>query len=195
MLLNEVNIIGISGKDGVGKDTVARMIQKLTSELREEPFSFVKHVDFSKLSEWKIKHFGTKVKLCAADLLGIDKKYVFTREFKDKIIINNLTGRDILIKLAHDFAREQISQDIWIKSLFRDIDLFDKIIIPDVRYDNEVEYIRSKGGIVIKVINKNVKGNKSAFTDLYDEKLDNSFSYDNTEKRLKQILIKHKILK
>lgn len=70
------------------------------------------------------------------------------------------TVRDLLIYLANDVFRDTIGQNIWINTLFNQYRTscnFDKNlpkntnwIITDVRYQNEAEYIKNKGGILIR---------------------------------------------
>lgn len=71
------------------------------------------------------------------------------------------TVRDLLIYLANDVFRDTIGQNIWVNTLFNQYRTscnFDKNlpkntnwIITDVRYQNEADYIKNKGGILIRI--------------------------------------------
>ena len=73
-----------------------------------------------------------------------------------------LTPRDILQFLGTDFGRDMIHPNVWINSLFADyhsgIKMSDytesKWIITDSRFPNDVERVKSLGGITIRVNRK-----------------------------------------
>lgn len=88
-------IIGISGKIGSGKDTVAKMIQYLS--LKKEFYKFDKQnesllyafyndsVDYFQHSKgWEIKRFADKLKDIACMLIGCTREQLEDREFKEK---------------------------------------------------------------------------------------------------------------
>lgn len=55
--------------------------------------------------------------------------------------------------------RDKIHKDVWINALFHRLisDNYDIVIIPDVRYLNEVQAIRDHDGLLIKIIRPGVK--------------------------------------
>ena len=63
----------------------------------------------------------------------------------DEIIKNKHLYRNDLIKLG-DWGRSQ-DDDYWLNNLAN----MDKIIVPDVRVNHEVEYFKSKGAFLIRV--------------------------------------------
>lgn len=83
-------IIGISGKKQHGKDTVANIIQLLTSA-KDHPF-FSEGEDYSKLSQysfevyspWKKRQFANKLKQIVALIIGCDIKQLEDNDFKEK---------------------------------------------------------------------------------------------------------------
>ena len=89
--------------------------------------------DFIRLS------FADNLKWAAKRLFGWDGK-------KDE------KGRKLLIALGEKLR--EINSDIWIKSLLNsNSDILHKnIVISDVRYKNEADWIKSCNGILIKVI-------------------------------------------
>lgn len=64
------------------------------------------------------------------------------------------TGRSLLQTMGHEWGRGQ-HPDIWVKALEAEINLMrmDKrrIVIDDVRYPNEIEWIRKQGGKIIGI--------------------------------------------
>ena len=83
----------------------------------------------------------------------LDAKYL--HEDKEEIIPElGVTGRKLLQSLGHEWGRT-CDSDIWIKSLDYELELMKidhrKVVIDDVRYENEVDWIKSKGGYIIGV--------------------------------------------
>lgn len=60
-------------------------------------------------------------------------------------------GRRLLQDLGVG-ARELIDPDVWVKTLEADVDSHaDPAVITDVRFPNEIEWIRDRGGIVVRI--------------------------------------------
>lgn len=58
--------------------------------------------------------------------------------------------RRMLQTLGTEWGRETVHQDIWIQHLFRRIGDFD-VVVADVRFRNEAEAIRKRGGTIWRV--------------------------------------------
>jgi hypothetical protein len=132
------NLIGISGKIGSGKDTVGSILQDYSDDNAED---------------YQIKKFATKLKEIAALLIGCDVSDFEDREFKEKELgeeWNGLTPRKILQLLGTEAGREIIHPNIWVNALFADFE-DSNWIITDVRFPNEAQAIKDRGGIVIRV--------------------------------------------
>lgn len=65
------------------------------------------------------------------------------------------TGRHMLQQMGHNWGRESIGDRTWIKANEAHIKMnkveFSSVVVDDVRYDNECEWIKSKGGYIIGV--------------------------------------------
>lgn len=62
--------------------------------------------------------------------------------------------RDFLQKLGTECLRNQIRQDFWVKRLeisLRKLPPNTKIVITDVRFENETKMIRALGGMIIQI--------------------------------------------
>jgi hypothetical protein len=132
------NLIGISGKIGSGKDTVGSILQDYSDDNAED---------------YQIKKFATKLKEIAALLIGCDVSDFEDREFKEKELgeeWNGLTPRKILQLLGTEAGRNIIHPNIWVNALFADFE-DSNWIITDVRFPNEAQAIKDRGGIVIRV--------------------------------------------
>jgi len=133
-------IIGISGKKRRGKDTAAMYLSSLLGG-----------------SNTKTMYWATKLKIAAAEMLGLPPYHFFTDANKDKkyeiAAAIFMTGRQILQLLGTDCFRALFHPNFWVFQVMRDI-LARKekfIIIPDTRFPNEYEAIKDQGGYVIRV--------------------------------------------
>lgn len=142
-------IIGLSGKAGSGKDTIA---------------DYLVTKGFKKLS------FGSPVKDITAIITNWNRDLVEgstkeSREFRENVKhpIYGLTCRELMQVIGHDLFREKFSEDIWINILL------DKIIegeghnyvISDVRYDNEAQALLFKHALLINVKRHDQSGKKN----------------------------------
>lgn len=98
-----------------------------------------------------IQEFGYK-ELAFADELKRYARLLFPDQFKN----NNKP-----VKLLQDFGEgmRKIDPDIWIKLLANNFDKLEleyktfNVVVTDVRHQNEVDYLKSKGFIIIKIEN------------------------------------------
>ena len=132
-------LIGISGKAGHGKDSLASFL--------EEMFLFDK-IPVNTVC------FAEKLKRIAADILDVDYHYVDDEIGKLTEIkhMGGITGRETDQVVGTDIARK-INPDVWIYhynkrirellSIKRNYDMV--ILTPDVRFENEYKYIKDIG--------------------------------------------------
>jgi len=151
-------IIGISGKARSGKDTFADM---LATELNKD--AYPPYVLMAFANELKLK--------CQADfdltweqLWGEDKEVQDKRYLKpgihrdlethDKVDVY-WTAREIMQNYGAFYRT--IDNEFWVKHLFKIIEEkeYTNVIITDVRYINEADYIIDNGGFVIRVEREN----------------------------------------
>ena len=131
-----MKIIGLSGKMGCGKNYLAEQILY--------PY-------FKDKYNILIIGFGDLMKneLYARDLtLSYDQLYDY----------KTFETRQKLQQYGTENGRDKYHQDIWIRGLDIQIETFSRrckseclIIVCDVRFTNEYEYIRSKGGKVLRI--------------------------------------------
>ena len=175
-----MNIIGISGKKGSGKDTFAKLLQK--------------QLELATCKTVKIDSFAANLKYCCALISG-QPNYLFNNQnMKDKKAgFLNLTNRELMQKFG-DLTRS-LDKDIWIKSLFsKYIDNPPEyLIISDVRFKNEADYIKDIGGILIRIESDRVISDYH----ISEIELDNYFKFDlkitnNKSVSLNELKIKSK---
>jgi hypothetical protein len=167
-------IIGVNGYSGSGKDTVGIIIQYLKSP---NPQSSIEQMcaDYSEYeywldeqSNWEIRKFAGKLKDIASHLTGIDTEDFEDQDFKKTNLgkewwttcdegYQPMTVRDFLQKLGTDAMRIGLHDNVWVNALMADYVNDDETgklpnwIITDVRFPNEAQAIKDKGGIIIRV--------------------------------------------
>lgn len=127
-----------------------------------------------------VKKFADKLKYCTSIILGCTVDQLEDPAFKESILgeewwlrkiyrnnnieyipyrpDNQLRGKDELIKMTPrmfmerfgtDAGRNNIHANIWVNATMNDV--YDNTILTDVRFPNEAEAIKSRGGILINV--------------------------------------------
>ena len=127
-------VIGLAGLAGSGKSTTAHHL--------------IRHYGFCEAS------FAESLKQLVAREFGYDRSMLDDFDFKETPDLrwNGVTPREILQIIGTDAFR-RIDPDFWCKRLFKQLDKIgrqgiERWVIPDVRFPNEVEYIRALGGEV-----------------------------------------------
>ena len=142
-------IIGITGKKGVGKDTLADYLVKEHGFVK---LSFAKYLkEFLKIMfDWDDSFYDHNKKEKIDPEWGISPREMM-----------QFFGTDVLRNQLKDKLDCKINKNNYsyhIKRLNKEIiKLNDKnIVISDVRFQDEIDYLKSKNGIIIKIIrNKN----------------------------------------
>lgn len=131
-------IIGITGKAGSGKSLLASMIKEILMKETK--------------TEVEIVGFADEIKLWTSVLLNVGIEYLDTRLFKDSVVygLSNVTGRQFLQRLGTEIGRNRIDPMFWINKVLLNYNPNKHLIIPDVRFLNEAEEIRKRGGLLIR---------------------------------------------
>jgi energy-coupling factor transporter ATP-binding protein EcfA2 len=136
-------LIGLTGLKGHGKSTVARLLQEM--------YKHDKIVEFA---------LADALKDDVANLYGIDRNIFDDPEMKEtimpvKIMGPNSTYRNLL-QTRGDFMRKKHGPDVFINVIRTKIEVEHKkgniVVISDIRMPNEFEFIRQRGGILLRVI-------------------------------------------
>jgi hypothetical protein len=138
--VTNVKTIGLIGPIGCGKDTLA------------DYFTLYK---FTKLS------FASKLKDVLSIVFGWDRNNLEgitpeSREWREQVDPYwNISPRMALQKVGTDMFRNFISQDVWVKSISKEIDKLNEnnqpVVITDCRFLNEAELIKEKNGLLLYI--------------------------------------------
>ena len=165
-------LIGLVGFSGSGKGTVADIL--------------VNDHDFSKIS------FADSVKEATSSIFGWSRELLEgdtdrSREFREKIddfwsarFGYEFTPRLALQLMGTEAGRNVFHKDIWVHTVEKRMkykqewEFETDFVIPDVRFPNEIDFIRKSGGFVVRVVRGKepnwyddaVKANASGTTDL-----------------------------
>lgn len=152
-------IIGLIGKSQAGKTTAADFAVENCNKIDKLSFAT------------PLKLMVEKAKICG-----------FHELFEEKTWFS----RTMLQLIGTNLIREQINPDFWIDKMKEQINTCvidaDTIIIDDVRFKNEAEFIRNEKGILIRIRRPSLISNDSHRSENEQEEIDANFTIinDNT---------------
>lgn len=135
-------IVGLIGFIGAGKGTVG---------------------DLLRLQGYKQASFAGALKDTASQMFGWDRALLegdteqsrVFREKKDDFWSErfgyDFSPRLALQLLGTEAGRNVFHEDIWIYALENRIRNYKNVVVTDTRFPNEIEFIRSKGGVIVEV--------------------------------------------
>lgn len=137
-------IIGIVGFAGSGKGTVSDIL--------------VRDHGFTKLS------FADPVKDAVAAIFGWSRELLegdtdVSRGFREKVdpwwtkkFGYEVTPRKMLQLMGTEAGRDVFDMDLWIHNMDFRLDRHENVVIADVRFPNEIDFIKKRGGFVVRVM-------------------------------------------
>jgi len=136
-------IIGTIGFIGSGKGTVADIL------VEKKGFTKLAFADAVKDATAAI--FGWPRALLEGDT---EESRVF-RETKDEWWSaktgKHITPRNMLQIMGTEAGRDTFHPDLWILALEKKLGMYQNVVISDVRFPNEIDFIQRMGGFVVRV--------------------------------------------
>jgi len=132
-----MNIFGITGLARSGKNT--------TAEYLASKYSL------------PILSFADPLKEAAVSLFGIteDMAYGFYDYDREQIVPEwGISVREMLQRLGTECMRKEFGEDFWLRRAEQTIKhpvYKNGFILSDIRFDNEAEWIKSKGGTILSI--------------------------------------------
>ena len=135
-------IIGLVGFIGAGKGTVGDILQ----------LEGYKQASFAgALKDTASQMFGWNRDLLEGDTNESRQFREQKDEFWSKRFGYDFSPRLALQLLGTEAGRNVFHKDIWIYVLENRIRNYKNVVVTDTRFPNEIEFIRSKGGVIIEV--------------------------------------------
>lgn len=149
-----MKLIGLSGKAGCGKGTIARFLCDV--------HGFVQIALADPLRD------GLKA------MLGITDEQMHDRALKESPIDwIGRSPRELLQTLGTEWGREQVATDLWLRVAERRIAKtktmppnmhIDGIVISDIRFENEADWLRKQGGEIWHIKGRHTTASNTADT-------------------------------
>ncbi|MET9642539.1 DNA cytosine methyltransferase [Streptomyces syringium] len=138
-------LIGIAGAARAGKDTAAQALAALDGERTWQRRAFA---DPIKRFLYALNPMIDSVETAEPDGLAqeVDKHgWERVKDFSWDL-------RGLMQRCGTEAGRTVLGEDVWVRALFNDLEPDAPTVITDVRFPNEAEEIRKRGGIVIKLV-------------------------------------------
>jgi len=124
-------LIGLAGAAGAGKGSVAHRL--------------VFHHGFAEIA------FADPLYAAVAAIIGWPVEELKDRTLKEQPIDwVGKSPRELLQLLGTEFGRKMVKESIWVDRAMRRVS--GKAVITDVRFDNEAEAIKARGGLVWQIV-------------------------------------------
>lgn len=195
-------LYGISGFAQAGKDTVCLIMQHHGIVSERYAFADPIKVICNRYMGWDERHAFGELKEVKANIdinelddtgflelcthYGLDSFRLSATEILDALVLELLpyidvdggllviSPRKVYQLFGTEVCRNWIDQDIWTK-----IAPSENVAIPDVRFPNEVKWIRENGGIIIRVVKDDVKPVEVHESESYIENLTYNIKFCN----------------
>jgi hypothetical protein len=87
-----------------------------------------------------------------------------------------ITPRYILQYFGTEVCRENLLDGIWVDSLERKIQQYDNVVITDVRFKNEISFLKSIGAVFIQIDRKETRPNWYGYLDSLDKSVFDAYA-------------------
>jgi hypothetical protein len=128
-----------TGKAGSGKDTAANFLKQ--------------HYNFKSVA------FADPIRAGMRAICGLEDKH-FQHPEKEVVLPEfGKSPRQMMQTLGTEWGRVSVNQDLWLILAGKKVAEYKEagynVVITDVRFENEAEWLRSQGGVLVHVIRPN----------------------------------------
>lgn len=152
-------IIGICGPARAGKDTIAKVLKSM---------GYVKD------------SFAAPIRNYVAAICGLTLDQLeLVKDFPSDALAGK-TPRYAMQTLGTEWGRKLIARDLWINYLMRR-SAGQRLVVPDIRFENEAQAILKQGGLILKVVRPGVEiveSTHSSEAGIPDSLVDHTFVND-----------------
>jgi hypothetical protein len=142
-----MKIIGLGSYSRTGKDTFADAAINYLNSYSDIPIA--KKISFA----WKLKDICHQLYAWAGVRDAIFYDTPEGEKYRDMIIPElGMTPVDLWVKVGTPCFREHVYQNTWIDYVLKTNHGVEYVVIPDVRFPNEVNALRDLGATLIKVV-------------------------------------------
>jgi hypothetical protein len=132
-------LIGLTGRAGAGKSTVAAWL--------EDEWAF-HQVAFA---DPLLNMLGSLFADC-----GIGGEWMTERTLKERPTSLGFSYRQLAQTLGTEWARNTLAPDFWLRVAAHRLDSLaphgDHVVISDVRFPNEADWLKQRGGVLVRVV-------------------------------------------
>lgn len=137
-------LIGLTGYARTGKDTVAEMLVS--------NYDFVE-VSFADPMRTALIHLNP--------LIHVGGHVTHLRSAVEKMGWEQLKSlspdvRPLLQRMGTEVGRHMFGENVWVDMALSNSSTYEDVVFSDVRFTNEADAIRAKGGIIVRVTRPNV---------------------------------------
>jgi hypothetical protein len=135
-----MKIIGISGKARSGKDSLATY--------------FVRNHGFRRIG------MADPIKRAVCAMFRDPTMFDDSRKEKALAYLPEVSPRMLAQTLGTEWGRNTVSGNLWVALMLREAALLkaERVVVPDVRFENEAAAIRDRGGCIIHIERPGVDG-------------------------------------
>ncbi len=176
-------VIGLTGHFHAGKDEVARRLVARYGFRRHGFSDALKGEVRDRLGRTLVAYV-----LERAHLMRVDPPADMEAEIRRLLYIQRTPVTRALLQEWGTELRRAEDEDYWVKALWATVDSIEdvpKIVIADTRFPNEVDSVRSRGGLLARVVRPGFSGNDHASEHYIDGlSVDHEFRNDGTLEEL-----------
>lgn len=149
-------LIGLTGVMGSGKDTAGQFIidyiHSLRMRARRDAFadrlkvSAAKAIGFELADDAECISLMNEIKVNGEITVRIPRDEQYTAPYE-----HTISGRSFLQYYGTEAHRDVFGYDFWVDAVLSGYDIREVLVVTDVRFDNEAQAVRDKGGVIWEV--------------------------------------------